>query len=145
MDVLATIEGSSGDDQVTSTVLQDVEVLAIAQDMEEEVDKKPRVTTTVTLAVTLDEAQRVTLAEETGTLRLALRPVSAANREWVNPTTGSELAQVGAPPRAPQRSAQPVAAVWSPPKPPASPKPPQDYEVEIIRGTDRELVSVKPN
>ncbi len=145
VDVLATIEGSSGDDQVTSTVLQDVEVLAIAQDMEEEVDKKPRVTTTVTLAVTLDEAQRVTLAEETGTLRLALRPVSAANREWVNPTTGSELAQVGAPPRAPQRSAQPAAAVWSPPKPPTSPKPPQDYEVEIIRGTDRELVSVKPN
>ena len=48
-----------------------LEVLAIAQDMEERVDKEPKVTTTVTLAVSLAEAQKITLAEETGVLRLA--------------------------------------------------------------------------
>jgi pilus assembly protein CpaB len=142
VDILATVDGPNGEDTVTSTVLQDVEILAIAQDMEEEVDKKPKVTTTVTLAVSLAEAQKVTLAEETGVLRLVLRPVTAANREWVNPTTSGELARAAAPQTAPK----PIAPVESPiKKAPEPAKPPKDHEVEIIRGTDRELVSVKAN
>ncbi|NLJ23914.1 MAG: Flp pilus assembly protein CpaB [Firmicutes bacterium] len=142
VDILATVDGSNREDTITSTVLQDVEVLAIAQDMEEEVDKKPKVTTTVTLAVTLAEAQKVTLAEETGVLRLVLRPVTAANREWVNPTTSGELAKAAAP----QTVAKPVVKAAAPPKKAPQPaKPPKDHQVEIIRGTERELISVKSN
>ena len=142
VDILATIEDPDLEDTVTSTVLQDVEILAIAQDMEEQVDKKPKVTTTVTLAVTLAEAQKVTLAEETGVLRLALRPVTAANREWVNPTSSDQLAKTAAPQAAPQVVVKTIA----PPKTVSHPaRPPQDHQVEIIRGTDRELVSVKSN
>ena len=142
VDILATMDTSDRDTTVTSTVLQDVEVLAIAQDMEEQVDKKPKVTTTVTLAVTLAEAQKVTLAEETGVLRLVLRPVTAANREWVNPTTSGELAKAVTPQVAPKPV---VKVVASPQKAPRPAKPPKDHEVEVIRGTERELVSVKSN
>jgi pilus assembly protein CpaB len=142
VDILATVDGSNREDTITSTVLQDVEVLAIAQDMEEEVDKKPKVTTTVTLAVTLAEAQKVTLAEETGVLRLVLRPVTAANREWVNPTTSGELAKAAAP----QAAAKPVVKGAVPPKKaPLPAKPPEDHKVEVIRGTERELIRVKSN
>ncbi len=148
VDILATVEDSYKEDTVTTTVLQDVEVLAIAQDMEEQVDKKPKVTTTVTLAVTLAEAQRVTLAEETGTLRLALRPIAAVNREWVNPTTSSDLGR-GMGSTAVQQAASKAIVKVTPvrkaaPAPP-TPKPSQEYTVEIIRGIDRELVSVKAN
>lgn len=143
VDILATVDSPNREDTITSTVLQDVEVLAIAQDMEEQVDKKPKVTTTVTLAVTLAEAQKVTLAEETGVLRLVLRPVTAANREWVNPTTSGELAKA----TAPQAAAKPIVKAQAPPKkaPQQPVKPPEDYQVEIIRGTERELVPVKSN
>lgn len=152
VDVLATVDDPYREETITTTVLQDVEVLAIAQDMEEEVDKKPKVTTTVTLAVDLMEAQKVTLAEETGTLRLALRPVATRNREWVNPTISSDLGkgespQVAHEPKAKtptQVTAVPKATQASP-KPAPAPKQAPEFKVEIIRGTDRELVSVKAN
>ena len=141
VDILATMDTPNRETSVTSTVLQDVEVLAIAQDMEEQVDKKPKVTTTVTLAVTLAEAQKVTLAEETGVLRLVLRPVTAANREWVNPTTSGELAK----PAAPQTAPKPIIKVAAPQTAPKPAKLPRDHQVEVIRGTERELVSVRSN
>ncbi|MGI6566623.1 MAG: Flp pilus assembly protein CpaB [Firmicutes bacterium] len=146
VDVLATMDSPDSDSAVTTTVLQNVEVLAIAQDMEERVDKEPKVTTTVTLAVTLAEAQRLTLAEETGVLRLALRPETAADKEWVNPTTSEQLAgrtasQAAARPAAQQPVVQPTAV--RAPQPPVEPAP--EYKVEVIRGTDRSTVSFKIN
>jgi pilus assembly protein CpaB len=146
VDVLATMDSPDSDSAVTTTVLQNVEVLAIAQDMEERVDKEPKVTTTVTLAVTLAEAQKLTLAEETGVLRLALRPETAADKEWVNPTTSGQLAgrtasQAAARPAAQQPVVQPTAV--RAPQPPVEPAP--EYKVEVIRGTDRSTVSFKIN
>ena len=146
VDVLATMDSPDSDSAVTTTVLQNVEVLAIAQDMEERVDKEPKVTTTVTLAVTLAEAQRLTLAEETGVLRLALRPETAADKECVNPTTSEQLAGrtaslAAARPAAQQPVVQPTAV--RAPQPPVEPAP--EYKVEVIRGTDRSTVSFKIN
>ena len=146
VDVLATMDSPDSDSAVTTTVLQNVEVLAIAQDMEERVDKEPKVTTTVTLAVTLAEAQKHTLAEETGVLRLAERPETAADKEWVNPTTSGQLAgrtasQAAARPAAQQPVVQPTAV--RAPQPPVEPAP--EYKVEVIRGTDRSTVSFKIN
>ncbi|NMB26394.1 MAG: Flp pilus assembly protein CpaB [Firmicutes bacterium] len=152
VDVLATVDDPYREETITTTVLQDVEVLAIAQDMEEEVDKKPKVSTTVTLAVDLLEAQKVTLAEETGTLRLALRPIATRNREWVNPTIGSDLGTAASPqvahepkPQAPTKVPSAPKAAHEVPTPSPIPKPAPEFTVEIIRGTDRELVSVKAN
>jgi pilus assembly protein CpaB len=99
-----------------STILQNVEVLAVAQTL---VDAPPESTTaadnpdeatadssqrarnteadpnpeasTVTLAVTLDDAQKIFVAEENGTLRLAVRPFGDDNIEDVNYFTELEL------------------------------------------------------
>ncbi|NLY52487.1 MAG: Flp pilus assembly protein CpaB [Firmicutes bacterium] len=147
VDVLATMDSADGKSAVTSTVLQNVEVLAIAQDMEERVDKEPKVTTTVTLAVSLAEAQKITLAEETGVLRLALRPENAADREWVNPTTSTQLAGAAGSQGAVKPAVQKPAVQKTAAKPPqpAPVEPAPDYQVEVIRGTDRSTVSVKMN
>jgi pilus assembly protein CpaB len=98
-----------------STILQNVEVLAVAQTI---VDTPPESTTadnpdqaaaatsqrarnteaspnpdasTVTLAVTLDDAQKIFVAEENGVLRLAVRPYGDDKIENVNYFTELEL------------------------------------------------------
>lgn len=83
VDVLAVFKQDRLGFNTAAVVLQDIEVLAVAQNIggrEEDRGKKEGVLTsggekakTVTLAVTLDEAQRLALAEEFGVLRLALR------------------------------------------------------------------------
>jgi pilus assembly protein CpaB len=82
VDVIAVLKQDRLGVNAASVILQDIQVLAVAQnivgreDREVKSDDKPAPATgakTVTLAVTLDEAQRLALAEEFGILRLALR------------------------------------------------------------------------
>lgn len=88
VDVLATLEVPSGQEQVTMTAfaLQDVEVLAVDQSLSETKPtsgKEETVQTkTVTLAVSPEEARRLVLASERGSIRLALR--SPADRERIS-------------------------------------------------------------
>lgn len=150
VDVLATFEDGTEKEAVTTTVLQDIEILAIAQDMEKEVDKKPRVTTTVTLAVTLAQAQKITLAEETGTLRLVLRPVSTVNKEWTRPVATTDLLQ-GAipastkepPPRSGSSQSTPSSQQRSGSRVAVKTRKQKERIVEVIRGIEREFVRVK--
>lgn len=66
--------------KLTKVILQNVQVLGIGQSMSAEVkdDKKEdkKLPLSVTLAVSLEEAERLVLADESGVLRLALKPVS---------------------------------------------------------------------
>lgn len=78
VDVLATVEDPTRQPR-SAIVVTDVEVLAISQEAEAREDAKPRVVTSVTLAVTPREAQRIALAEEVGSLRLALRPLGSGD------------------------------------------------------------------
>ena len=64
---------SDADNSVAKTVLQNVKVLAVAQDMTSNKDMKPQVKKSVTLAVGLAEAERLVLADREGEIRLALR------------------------------------------------------------------------
>ncbi|HHY46266.1 MAG TPA: Flp pilus assembly protein CpaB [Firmicutes bacterium] len=74
VDVLGAFRSEESSVDMSMTVLQNVEVLAVAQEMEEKERNKARVATSVTLAVTQKEAERLILAEELGNLRLALCP-----------------------------------------------------------------------
>lgn len=80
VDVIVTFEQSSVGANTSKMVLQNLRVLAANRDSEAGVaepakDKKDIVkVSTVTLAVTPDEAVRLTLGEEKGKIRLALRP-----------------------------------------------------------------------
>jgi len=70
VDVLVSL--SIGDKSLSKIVLQNVEVLAIAQDIEK-VNDQPQPVRVVTVLVTPEEAERLTLASREGTLRLAMR------------------------------------------------------------------------
>lgn len=73
VDILVSISDPSTNGQpISKIVLQNVEVLAVAQEIEEAKDE-PKVVKVVTVLVTPEEAERLSLASHDGTLRLALR------------------------------------------------------------------------
>jgi len=84
VDVLATFEAEV---PITTTVLENVIVLAIAQEMESKQNPKAELTTSVTFALSPQQVERLVLAESQGALRLALRPpqaVGIASRQGTN-------------------------------------------------------------
>lgn len=138
VDILATIEAPRGGD-VTSTILQHGQVLAIAQQTEDREGGEAKVTTTLTLAVTLDEAARLTLAEERGVLRVVLRPAEQHDQIRVNPVTTDKLLTVYNPVVAKQGPQKPVVTIK---RLPATSAKPIITKVEVIRGTNKEIVEV---
>ncbi len=76
VDVVVAIQNmAAGTQPFSKVVLQDVEVLAVAQEMEGPKDK-PHVVKVVTLLVTPEQAEKLALASREGQLRLALRNYS---------------------------------------------------------------------
>jgi pilus assembly protein CpaB len=73
VDILVSVSNAAPDGKTLSKiVLENVEVLAVAQEIEK-VNDKPQVVKVVTLLVTPEEAERLALASGQGTLRLAMR------------------------------------------------------------------------
>jgi pilus assembly protein CpaB len=136
VDVLVAISGGEGSTKPFSkVVLQNVEVLAVAQEVEKKKDE-PTVVKVVTLLVTPQEAERVALATREGTLRLAMRNY---NDNKIVFTAGTDipgmLRAYAPPPEVPVMAAQPVE--HHAPVPRTRP-----FEVEILRnGTSSESVS----
>ena len=92
VDVLLT-RRLNNDNMITTTVLQDIVVRGIDQLADEDLDK-PNVVRTVTVEVRPDEAQRLALAQEAGTLSLTLRNLATTEKTdlrtlGVNELTGS--------------------------------------------------------
>ncbi len=77
VDVVGTV--TLHDVSFTKIVLQDVEVLAIAQKVETKPGEEPRVTTSATLALTPDQAEVLAQVDNSGKVRLALRPYGATS------------------------------------------------------------------
>lgn len=74
VDVLSTLHpSSSGAEPVTSTVLQDVQILTAGQKTEADPSGKPSPVDVVTVLVTPDQAERVVLASTQGSLHFVLR------------------------------------------------------------------------
>jgi pilus assembly protein CpaB len=73
VDILVAISGSGpADSSFSRIVLQNIEVVAVAQEIEH-VKDEPEVVKVVTLLVTPTDAEKLTLASREGTLRLAMR------------------------------------------------------------------------
>jgi pilus assembly protein CpaB len=88
VDVLVALSsGGSAAKPISKVVLQDVEVLAVAQEVEGKKDE-PEVVKVVTLLVSPQDAERLTLASHEGSLRLAMRNYS--DEKIVN-TTGADV------------------------------------------------------
>ncbi len=73
VDVLVTLRDPGSQDSVTSTVLQDAQVLTAGQKMQPDPDGKAARVDVVTLLVSPDDAQKVTLASTQGTVQFVLR------------------------------------------------------------------------
>ncbi|HUY29125.1 MAG TPA: Flp pilus assembly protein CpaB [Candidatus Binataceae bacterium] len=91
VDVLVALSGSDANNKaLAKIVLQNVEVLAVAQEVEMKKDT-PEVVKVVTLLVSPQEAERLALASREGSLRLAMRNYSDNK---IVLTSGSDVAQM---------------------------------------------------
>jgi pilus assembly protein CpaB len=132
VDVLVTVNQQ---DPVARTVVPNLLVLTAGTryDQEQAKDGKPVPSTVVTLAVTPQDAERITLAAGSGSIMLALRnPLDTDTVE----TAGVRMSGLFGPasPR-PAAAPRPRNVSVTPPPPPPSPPPP--YTVETIRAAKR--------
>ena len=130
VDVLVTLDQAANmPEPVTQTVLQDVEVLRIGQVVETDDKNQSQIVNVVTLHVDPEEAERLTLAETKGTIRLMLR----------NPLDRDTVTTQGVRPReliGGRRASTNTGAVV---------RRPAGVSVQIISGTDKSTESVSGN
>lgn len=166
IDLLATFGGKSSSDSITNIFLQDILVLAVDKDIEmgsqdKGADKGSDKKTVLTLAVSPDEAEQVTLAEEKGKLRVALRPylpinpfvaaTSISPRDFgvVSTSEGAPSNPLRADERA-DRFAQSFLPATGMPSmrndsliTPVRDEPPSGRNIQVLRGTKAESVAVQ--
>jgi len=132
VDVLVTAEPPGrgrGEDPVTQIALQDVEVVSAGQTIERNVGGEPQTVSVVTLLVTPDEAETLTLAADRGRLQLALR--NPLDRDTIE-TEGMVVSN--------------LLPVWRERRAQPRPRPraPRGRQIEIYRGPDRSTTTVTP-
>lgn len=132
VDVIGAMESEGK--KTAKVVLQNIPVLAVAQEREDSDHRKAKLVTSVTLAVSPQESEVLTLASEKGEIRLALRSsednatVHTSGVSWQAPRPKADVPKptplrVGPNPVPPPREAAP---------------PPRPTGIEVIRGTERE-------
>jgi pilus assembly protein CpaB len=119
---------------VTTTVLENVEVLAAGRELQQDpAGGKPQTVNVITLLVTPDDAQRLALASSEGKIQLSLRNPLDTGKENPIAVRNVALYRMGLPPVAPASRPRPrVAAV-------EKVEPPPPYVVEMIRGDKRDV------
>jgi pilus assembly protein CpaB len=130
------------DQPITDVLLQNVKVLGIDQRSEQQ-NNKPDVVKAVTIEVTTEQAQKITLAARVGTLSLALRDVSNVELAPVKPVSIKDLGIAEAigtiePKPADKKTEMPVVKIV--PKQPEKALP----SIGITRGTARQEYKVSP-
>jgi pilus assembly protein CpaB len=123
VDVLVTYRTASSPDPVTSTILQDVEVLAAGQKFQPDADVKADAANVVTLLVKPADAEKIVLASSQGDLHFVLRNGQDSEQVQDSAVGVSELTANGAAPH-------PVIARAHVVHPPA----PAAYTVQTIAG-----------
>jgi|SRR5271157_230245 len=98
VDVLLTGTPTGGNDAQTTTVLQDVKVLASGHTLEKSATGEAQNTPVITLLVTPDDAQRLTLASSEGHIQLALRNPLDTRQDEVPSSSARGLYRGGAAP-----------------------------------------------
>jgi pilus assembly protein CpaB len=129
VDVLLTGTPAGGNDQQTTTVLQNVLVIAAGHTLERNSTGEAQNTAVITLLVSPDDAQRLTLASQEGHIQLALRSPIDTKQEAVSSANSRELYKGGsAPPANPAPAPVHHAAVK---KPEVAPAPPSSGEIHV--------------
>jgi pilus assembly protein CpaB len=134
--------GNLANNLITDVLLQNVKVLGIDQDANED-KEKPSVAKAVTLEVSPEQAQKLALASQIGSLALMLRNLADAQAEQVRTVRTRDLSvgEANDPPavaEAPAKKPAPVKIVTKPKEDPLS-------AVRIVRGTDATSYEVQPD
>jgi pilus assembly protein CpaB len=134
VDVIVTGNPTNASDvanTTTTTVLQDVPVLAAGKKLQRDSEGKPQDVPVITLLVSPSDAQLLTLASSEGRIQLSLRNPTDLERKNTGPVRNAALYGVAPPAQKAKKAA------------PAQPKAPAPvtavYNVEIIRGDKREI------
>jgi pilus assembly protein CpaB len=139
VDVLVTVRTPDKTNSSESrTVLSNVQVLTAGTRYDQEratKDGKPIPTTVVTLLLTPDDAEKLTLASEEGRIMLALRnPLDKEPTKTKGARMSALLGEVSPPPKQIVEGGRTKAKAVPPPAPPPAP---QKYMVETIRAAKR--------
>jgi pilus assembly protein CpaB len=136
VDVIGTV--SEKDQNLSKIFLQDIPVIAVAQTVEQKPGQQPHVTTSATLALTPDQAEKLTQIDNNGKVRLALRPSGLTSEVETGAKTTEAAMGLHATP--------PVLVLASGPAPihgfglPIV-MPPAPHTVELWRGTAKTTLS----
>src|SRR5579863_3540585 len=135
VDVLLTGTPEGSGEQQTTTVLENVAVIATGQKLERNAAGEPQTTPVITLLVSPDDAQKLTLASNQGKIQLALRSPLDTRQEELGAARSASLYKISAPAPAAPAPVQPrtrhVAA-------PTTPAPPPVFTVEVYKGDKKE-------
>lgn len=129
VDVLVTLDGGEGQGTITRVILQNVSTLAAGQMIQRDAEGKPVTVAVITLLVTPEEAEKLTLAATEGQIQLALRNTLDQEEVATPGIKTGNLVREAETPRAPVRRSRPRAPA------------PQRYGVEVYNGTDRSVTT----
>ena len=129
VDVILTTTplGANQDAKVSKIVLQNKRILSVAQSTEQK-DGKPQLARSITLEVTPDEAEKLSLASQEGQIVLALRGLGDDSETRTIGSNKRDLLSLAA-------SSQKTKIGGTPTPPPA-----EKYRVEVILGSNRNVV-----
>jgi pilus assembly protein CpaB len=137
VDVLVTGNPGGNSDNQTTTVLENKAVLAAGQKLERNTAGDPQSVPVITLLVSPEDAQKLTLASQEGRIQLALRnPLDTAQQKL--PSVRNAALYGAAAPTPTPVSTKPKATRSTAPKivaPPSSP-----YIIEVIRGQEKKEI-----
>jgi len=142
VDVIVTGSPERGRRTDTSQViLENIEVLAAGQNVEQDVDGTPQNVQVITLLVTPQGAEKLALAAVDGRLQLALRHPLDLVHTNPEPVRKADLYRRESTPSPTVRPvARPRARARKPTVVPAKPRVPRLLEVELIQGSAREII-----
>jgi pilus assembly protein CpaB len=134
VDVMLTGNPQGSSEEQTTTVLENVAVIATGQRLERNSAGEAQSAPVVTLLVSPDDAQRLTLASSQGHIQLALRNPLDTKQENVGAAKSNSLYKGISEPvtAAAPRSRQPKHIVQAPPPTPTA------YTVEVYKGDKKE-------
>jgi len=129
VDVILTTTplGANQDAKISKIVLQNKRVLSVAQSTEQK-DGKPQLARSITLEVSPEEAEKLSLASQEGQIVLALRGLGDDSETRTIGSNKRDLLSLAA-------SSQKTTTGGAPTPPPA-----EKYRVEVILGSNRNVV-----
>ena len=142
VDVLVTLMDQKSGTQVAKLFMENMRVLSVGTDIQRDASGKPNTATTVTLGVTPEEAERLAIAMNTGSIQLVLRgygdPTNvatggASSRDVLSQLNRGRTVDVEAPKPVVRRAPPPPPPPVIVQRPPPPPPPPDSATVNVYR------------